>query len=130
MTNNINNWIKIAVDDINAAEWNLQGNQLLWCIFMCQQAIEKTLKAIYLLKTDKTPPFKHDLIFLAKSAGIIEECSEETIDLFAYLNIYYIETRYSEKREELKANLNKENTKETLEKTKRSFEWLKSKLPK
>jgi len=130
LSNSINNWLKIAEDDISAAEWNLEGNQFLWCIFMCQQGIEKILKAIYQYKMDKTPPFKHDLLFLAKSVGIIEDCPEETIDLFAYLNIYYIETRYSEKREELKANLNKENTRETLEKTKRTFEWLKSKLPK
>jgi HEPN domain-containing protein len=126
---NIKNWIKIAEDDINAAEWNLQGNQYLWCIFMCQQAIEKTLKAIYQFKKHKIPPFKHDLIFLTKSADIIDECSEEIIELFAYLNIHYIETRYSEKRDELKVNLTRNNTQVTLEDTKRIFEWLKSKLP-
>jgi HEPN domain-containing protein len=126
---NINNWLKIAEDDLSAAEWNLQGNQYLWCIFMCQQAIEKTLKAIYQFKTHKIPPFKHDLIFLAKNADIIDECSEEIIELFAYLNIHYIETRYSEKRDELKINLTQNNTQDTLGKTRKIFEWLKSKLP-
>lgn len=129
MNNTIKNWIKIAEDDLNAAEWNLQGNYLLWCIFMCQQSLEKTIKAIYQFKTNKIPPYKHDLIYLAKSAEIIDECDEETIELLAYLNIYYIETRYSEKRDDLKAQLTKENTNNTLERTKRAYQWLKNKLP-
>lgn len=126
---NVKNWLKIAEEDIDAAEWNLQGSKLLWCIFMCQQAIEKAIKAIYLARFNKTPPYKHDLIYLAKSAEIINDCSDETIDLLAYLNIHYIETRYSEKRDELNAKLTRESTQNTLLKTKRTFEWLKSKLP-
>jgi len=97
---------------------------------MCQQCIEKAIKAIYIYKNDSIPPRKHDLLSLSKSADIFNFLSEEYIDLFAYLNLYYIETRYSEKREELKAKCSKENTLKIVNQTKEVFEWLKSKLEK
>lgn len=123
-------WISIAQDDLSAAQWSFKGDQFLWAVFMCQQCIEKTIKAIYIYKNNDNPPKKHDLLSLSENADIFDLCSDEIIDFFTYLNLYYIETRYSEKRQELKNRCSKENTLKIINQTKEVFEWLKSKLEK
>ncbi|MDD3013610.1 MAG: HEPN domain-containing protein, partial [Candidatus Gastranaerophilales bacterium] len=103
-------WLSIAEEDLQAAEWSFKGDQFLWTVFMCQQCIEKALKAIYLYKNSEHAPKKHDLIYLSQVNGLFDLLDNSTKNLFRYLNVYYIETRYAEKREELKAKCNKENT--------------------
>ncbi|MDD4334636.1 MAG: HEPN domain-containing protein [Desulfotomaculaceae bacterium] len=52
------------------ARISLCNKKYLHCLFFCQQAIEKAVKAVYYDKYNKTPPRKHDLVALAKNAGI------------------------------------------------------------
>ncbi len=124
------NWLNIAEEDMQAAEWCFKGEKYLWTVFMCQQSLEKAIKAIYIYKNDKNPPRKHDLLSLSKSAEILDILTEENIDLFTHLNLYYIETRYPEKREELKAKCNKQNTLNILNQSKEMLECLKNMLKK
>lgn len=121
-------WMEIAEDDIEAAEHCFHGNRWLWVMFMCQQAIEKAIKAIYFENTGETPPKKHDLISLAGAAGILDECTKEMRDLFRHLSLYYIETRYPDKRAALEDKCTQAYTKEMMECTKGTMEWLKNKL--
>jgi len=117
-------WINIAYDDIEAADHCFQGDRFLWAMFMCQQAIEKAIKAVYFENTGLTPPKKHDLVSLAGSAGILEKCTKELRDLLRRLSLYYIETRYPDKRAELEAKCSQEHTKEILERSKEALKWL------
>ncbi|MGQ9558753.1 MAG: HEPN domain-containing protein [Desulfurispora sp.] len=71
-------WLKIASDDLDAAEHCWQGEKLLWAMFMCQQTVEKALKAVIFEKTGQTPPRKHDLISLAGDAGLLPGLDQET----------------------------------------------------
>ena len=121
-------WISIADDDLEAAEHFYQGQQYLWAMFMCQQALEKSIKALYFEMTGETPPKKHDLIALAGITGVLEECPKDMRDLFRRLSIYYIETRYPDKRSELEAKCNAASTQNTLARSKEAVEWLRSKL--
>lgn len=123
-------WLNIAEDDLKAAEWSYKGDQFLWTVFMCQQCIEKALKAIYIYKTEEIPPKKHDLIYLSEITQVLNNFDDDTKQFLRYLNVYYIETRYDEKREELKAKCNAQTTLEMLNKTKEVFEWLKNQLKK
>lgn len=121
-------WIGIAEDDLDAAEHCLRGKQYLWAMFMCQQAVEKAIKAVYFEKNGETPPKKHDLISLAGAAGIREECSSDLRDLFRRLSLYYIETRYPDKRAEIEARCSATETQEMLNRSKGAVAWLRSKL--
>jgi len=123
-------WLNIAEEDINAAEWSFKGDQFLWAVFMCQQCLEKAIKAIYIYERKEEAPKKHDLIYLSQISGLFDELSYETKNLFRYLNVYYIETRYAEKRNELKAKCSKENTLKIINQTKEVFECLKNMLKK
>ncbi|MCL4441763.1 MAG: HEPN domain-containing protein [Firmicutes bacterium] len=119
-------WMDIAEDDLEAAEHCLSGKQYLWSLFMCQQAVEKAIKAIYFEKAGKTPPKKHDLIALAGAADILKSCTNDTKDLFRLLSLYYIETRYPDKRAALDAKCTGAFAKATLDRSKEAVKWLKS----
>jgi len=95
---------------------------------MCQQSIEKVLKAIYVKNENEIPDKIHNLRKLAVDAGVIEECSEEVINLFNKLLVYYFGSRYPDKREKLKAEFTRENMESLLKQTKEVYLWLKSKL--
>ncbi|WP_242826070.1 HEPN domain-containing protein [Desulfurispora thermophila] len=68
---------------------------------MCQQAVEKALKAVFFEKNGQTPPRKHDLISLAGDAGLLPDLDHEAKKFLRKLTYYYIETRYPDKRVEL-----------------------------
>jgi len=119
-------WAKIAEDDLGTAQYCFEGRRFLWALFMCQQAIEKILKAIYTKNTGEIPPKKHDLIALAGIAEILKDCSKDKRDLFRRLSRFYIKARYPESKEELESKATPEITSDILTKTKETFEWLKS----
>ncbi len=124
----INIWIKIADEDLDAAEYCVNGKKYLWAMVMCQQAVEKVLKAIYVKNTDKIPEKTHNLIKLAKDTGILDELSGETFKLLNKLLIYYFATRYPDKRVKLQSEFTKNNISNILNQTKEVYLWLKNKL--
>jgi len=125
---NIQSWINFAEEDLSTAEWCLQGDKFLWAMTACQQAIEKILKALYIKNTAKIPEKTHNLVKLATDTNIISECSEETIELFNKLLIYYFATRYPDKRAKLFVEFTKDYVQTTFDKTKEIYLWIKNKL--
>lgn len=61
--------------------------------FHCQQAIEKALKGFLLYKTAELAE-GHSLIYLCKQAGNLDNQFKTFLKDCAYVNQYYIETRY------------------------------------
>ena len=125
---NIQSWINFAEEDLSTAEWCLQGEKFLWAMTMCQQAIEKIIKALYIKNTDKIPEKTHNLRKLATDTSLITEFSEETKALLDDLLIYYFASRYPDKRKKLLINSSKEYFQETFNKTKETYLWVKNKL--
>jgi len=122
------NWFDIAQDDFRVAGLLHSKKEYLHCLFFCQQAIEKVIKAVYYEKYSKTPPRKHDLVVLAEAAGIFSELDDTRKDVFVLLSQYYIESRYAEDRKELAKNCTWAVTEDIFKKTGEVLEWLKSKL--
>lgn len=122
------NWFDIAQDDFEVAGHLFEKKKYLYCVFFCQQTIEKAIKAIYYEKFGKTPPRKHDLMALAGAARIMPELDEATKDFFDLLSQYYIESRYAEDRETLARGCTGQLTKNVLERTGEILIWLESKL--
>jgi HEPN domain-containing protein len=92
------NWLDLASGDYRVAKYLFNKKEYLHCLFFCQQAIEKALKAVYYEKYDKTPPRKHDLEVLADA----------------------------EDRDTLAKNCTRQTTKSIHEQTGEIFEWLKN----
>jgi HEPN domain-containing protein len=87
---------------------------------MCHQTIEKVLKAVISsMSEENMPSYTHNLIKLAREAGLNSVLSEEQRDLIDTLNPLSIEARYP---------AYKEKCIDILKRTEELFSWIKEKL--
>ncbi|WP_094546353.1 HEPN domain-containing protein [Petroclostridium xylanilyticum] len=87
-------WLEKAQRDIKSAKVLKQndcGNDVV--AFHCQQAVEKALKG-YLLKKTGQIVEGHSLIYLCKEASGYNSGFKTKLKDCAFVNQYYIETRY------------------------------------
>jgi HEPN domain-containing protein len=105
-----------------------KAGRYLYVAFMCQQAIEKILKACYVKQYESTPPYTHNLLRLIKELNFRDEMDDEIMAAVEELNSYYIESRYSEDIEELSKLLTEAKAVSVLNSTKELFEWTKARL--
>jgi HEPN domain-containing protein len=124
----IDNWLSLAEYDLTTAQVMLQAKRLLYVGFMCQQAIEKVLKACYVKHRGMTPPYTHNLLRLVTELPWKEDVDERRLATLEALNSYYIESRYTEDIQELAKTLSETKASEVLESTRELFAWLRSKL--
>ena len=82
-------WLDQAYEDLDDAEYNFKGERYKTTSFLCQQAVEKSCKALLLQKTGKLRKI-HDLVELGKSidlpSRLLDNCKE--------LTLAYIYSRY------------------------------------
>jgi len=119
-------WVDIADYDIKTARSMHEAGKYLYSVFMCQQGMEKVLKAIYLKKFSNEAPFSHNLIYLQ---GLLDlGLPAERLELLAELTAFYIEGRYPSYKEKLSKIVNKKKSLEIIEKSLGLYKWLKLRL--
>ena len=124
MREEINNWWKQANADIKSAENSLNAGDYYLSVFMCQQAVEKGLKSLCLLKLKRSIP-GHSLIYLGK---LLKVPSMVWKDIQS-LNPEYITTRYPDVANSAPVDIyNEEIAKSHLQEAKRVFIWLKQQI--
>lgn len=127
----IKNWLALAdyADyDITSAEAMLQTGRYVYVTFMCQQAIEKVMKALYVQEHHQTPPYTHNLIRLLGLLSFANETADNDREFFERLNTYYLESRYSETVFELFRTVTKKHASDIYGETKRLYQWLLDKI--
>lgn len=124
----IENWLSLAEYDLATAHDMSKAGRYLYVAFMCQQAIEKIMKACYVKQHMSTPPYTHNLLRLFKELDFQDELPNETMETIEELNSYYIESRYTEDIEELSKLLTKAKAVSVLNSSKELFEWIKTRL--
>jgi HEPN domain-containing protein len=124
----INNWLSLAQYDLATAQDMLKAKRYLYVAFMCQQAIEKIVKACYVKQHTSTPPYTHNLLRLVKELSFKDEMSNERMATIEQLNSYYIESRYTEDIEELSKVLTEAKVVAILNSTRELFGWIKAQL--
>jgi len=82
----IKNWLALAEYDITSAEAMLQTGRYVYVTFMCQQAIEKVMKALYVQEHQQTPPYTHNLIRLLGMLSFTYETAIDDLHFFERLN--------------------------------------------
>ena len=93
--------------------------------FYCQQAVEKVLKALILLKTKEKKTEGHSLIYLGKTA----ELPHNFFSGLKKLSPQYFISRYPDITESLPyENYDSEIAKEQLERARRIFKWLNTQM--
>lgn len=118
-------WVEHSEYDLETARAMLKTGRYLYVTFMCQQAIEKILKAIITTVSDTTPPRTHNLARLVELAGLGNQVTEEQSKFCKDLTPFCIETRYAEEREKLSKLANRSLAEEYLKKTEELHKWLK-----
>lgn len=116
-------WIEQAEEDLQTARIMLKSKRWKYAIFMCQQTLEKSLKAIYMKKKEEFPPRIHNLFRLAEQIGK-ELFPHDYLEFFSEISLYYIQSRYPEDLEKMAEINNKVKAQEVLHKTAEVMKWL------
>ena len=127
MTNaeKVQHWINLSNYDLETADAMLKTKRYLYVGFMCHQVVEKIFKACYAKLKEDTPPFTHDLEYIAKISDFYEILSEEQQNFIGELNTLNIECRYSEYKDDLSKRLTPAKCAQIVEQTKKLQQWTK-----
>jgi len=119
-------WRDIAQYDLKTAQAMYRTGRWLYVVFMCQQAIEKLCKGLYLLLIDDNIPQIHDINSLVTKFAdkLPEPIDDEKRLLFARLSAFYLKNRYPEYKERLSMSLDKKEAGSILKKSREVFKWL------
>ncbi|MCX5885859.1 MAG: HEPN domain-containing protein [Proteobacteria bacterium] len=85
----IKKWIQKAKEDLNTAQYNLDGGKYEAAAFFAQQAAEKSLKSVYIKKFNELIKI-HDLVLIARKI----DAPKEIRDRCKELTPAYLYTRY------------------------------------
>ncbi len=88
----VRSWVDASRYDLDTARAMLGARRYLYVLFMCQQSLEKLLKACVMARTVEFPPRIHNLVRLADLAEF--NLAEAEKALLERLSLYYIQSRY------------------------------------
>ena len=116
-------WIERVEYDIQTADAMLETGRYIYAVFMCQQSLEKSVKAIIAFNGNEVLPM-HNLRRLLEVSGLISKFDEEKLKRIDYLSQYYINARYKEDIKELSKGITKEFTIEIIDFAKEMIKWI------
>jgi len=120
-------WIEQAEYDLETARAMLRMGRYLYVGFMCQQTVEKALKAV-IAKHGIFPPKTHNLLRLTELAVLSDLLSEKQLQLLDELYPLNIEARYPSHKEKLAQLLNQDICNRYITETGEMLEWIKKRL--
>ncbi len=121
----VQNWWQQSKDDFDAAEFNFQGGKYYLAAFMCQQAVEKALKALFLHEKKVTVPQSHSLIYLATNTST----PKKFYSFLKELTPKFIDTRYPDASVDLPSRIyDRQNTGRLVNLSREVLSWLNAKL--
>ena len=119
----IDYWICGDEDDILTADLLINEKRYLHGLFFCHLAIEKAIKANFVLNIGEEAPRSHNLIYLSEKAKL--EFDDNTLIFLGILMKYQLQGRYPDYSPILPEQV---IVIEYLNKTKELLQWLKMKL--
>ncbi len=128
MNEKIRYWMEMAEYDLETAKVMLKGRRFLYVGFMCHQTIEKALKGYYVSAKNETPPYTHNLTFLAKQTGLYDNMAEAQKDFIDLVEPLNVEARYPTHKGKLMQSLDHERCREILRETEELYRWIKRQL--
>ncbi|MEW6189669.1 MAG: HEPN domain-containing protein [Actinomycetota bacterium] len=121
----VKHWLEKSAEDLATAKTLLEAGHFTWCAFICQQALEKCLKAGYVKREGKIPPFIHKLERLCSILKLYPP--DDILNSIIEIDKYYIATRYPAYKEAVNISSEKEAYK-IYRKTEEAYQWLKQAL--
>jgi HEPN domain-containing protein len=123
----IEHWVERSHYDLDTAKVMLDTGRYLYVAYMCQQTIEKILKAIIAQQGKENFPI-HNLNRLAEIASIKSELNLEQFNYLAELTPYHIEARYGDYKESLSEIIGETKAQQIYIKTREIHAWLYQKI--
>lgn len=127
ITDKTKKWLERVDYDLQTADAMLNTGRHIYAVFMCQQALEKAMKAFINNIGNEILPI-HNLRRLAENAGLIKELNEEQLIKMDFLSQYYINARYKEDIAELSRGMTKEFSADIIIFTKELIKWIMQKM--
>jgi len=124
LSDNPMEWMEQADYDLKAAKSNFKNNFRFYAVFLCHLSVEKALKGLYFKKLNEIPPRTHSLFYLMRKIGIEPPAAFD--DFFTDLQESNVTTRYPEDFKRLQIEFSREKTKEIIEKSAETLEWIKA----
>ena len=120
-------WLDGAEYDLQTAKAMLETRRFLYVGFMCHQAVEKALKAVFVTRMlGEELPYIHKLMRLANLSGLSAEMTEEQLALLDILSPLNVEARYPLHRERLLASLTPKRCQQLIDETEALLTWIKT----
>jgi len=123
----VEHWIERSQYDLDTAKVMLETGRYLYVAYMCQQTVEKLLKAIIAQLGKENFPI-HNLNRLAEIAAVSNELTSEQFNFFAELTPYHIEARYGDYKESLSEIIDKKKAQQVYQKTVEIHKWFYQKI--
>lgn len=120
-------WVERSQYDLDTAKIMLDTGRYLYVAYMCQQAIEKILKARIAQLGKENFPI-HNLNRLAEIAMIRNELNSEQFNFLAELTPYHIEARYGDYKESLSEIINEKKAEQVYKNTQEIHKWIYQKI--
>lgn len=108
-------WVNASKEDVKIAQELILAKHFHYGLFFCQLAIEKILKAIFIIKKDTYPPPIHNLVSLAKKIEL--DLPEVELNDLEEITSFNIEARYDVLKKLLYKKATPEFTQRYLSKT-------------
>ena len=121
-------WIELAEYDLDTAKAMLKSKRYLYVGFMCNQVIEKILKAYFVKIKKEQPPYTHKLIRLAEESNLYKLMSEEQKNFMFIVTPLNVEARYPTQKQDILKSLNKEKCKKIINQKEDMMIWIKKKI--
>jgi len=115
-------WSSEAEDDLKVADHLFEKEDYSYALFFGHLAVEKILKALYVKKNREHAPPIHNLLRIAKSAGL--KLEENRIEQLNIISAFNIEARYPDIKRSFRAKCTKEFTALQMRKIQEIFRWL------
>lgn len=123
----VDEWLAISSEDMEVAALCLRNAKYLHSAYMCQQAVEKVLKALITASGELPNPI-HDLYALSEDADIDDILTVEQKFFLRALTTYAIASRYPERKKKLFSLCKKEEAEKLLKSSKEMIKWVKGKI--
>ena len=121
-----NLWQEKAERDLDAAEAMFHTGKWFYVIFMCQQAIEKIVKGLYIQYVDDNVPRTHNIGLLINRFEMLlpAKIEENHYLLFDTLSKHYIADRYPAYISISGEQITKKYAETIINNTREVFQWL------
>jgi len=119
-------WLEKAERDLDAAEAMLDTGRWFYVVFMCQQAIEKLVKGLYVQYVDDNVPRTHNIGLLINrfEDRLPSRVEEKHYQLFETLSKHYLADRYPDYISISGEQIGKKEAEDIFNNSKEVFQWL------